>query len=377
MKRPVLVMSDKLTINNNGQPIYDIVYRNDFNGLRDFFHEYYPDKMRRVCIVSDSKVASVYMDAILSITKDFFKKTVTFIFPEGEQSKNLDTVRSLYVKLIEEQFDRKDLLIALGGGVTGDMCGYTAATYLRGVDFIQIPTSLLADVDSSIGGKTGVDFDSYKNMVGAFHMPKLVYINTATLNTLDERQFYSGMGEVVKSALIKDYEFFEWIENNADSIRNISSDSIKEMIYKCNIVKKNVVEADPYETLGERALLNFGHTLGHAIEKYMNFEMLHGECVSVGCVLAAYISCKKGFIDKEKYERIFNLFSSYMHLRALPEDVDIEKIIKFTKNDKKADAGKVKFILLSDIGNSFISMDVTDEDMRDSLNYYLTLKELS
>ena len=370
-------MSDRLTINNNGQPIYDIVYGNDFSGLKDFFREYYPDKMRRVCIVSDSKVASVYMDAILSITNEYFKKTVSFVFPEGEQSKNLDTVRELYVKLIEEKFDRKDILVALGGGVTGDMCGYTAATYLRGVDFIQIPTSLLADVDSSIGGKTGVDFDSYKNMVGAFHMPRLVYINTATLSTLDERQFYSGMGEVVKSALIKDSAFFEWIEENASSIKELSDDSIREMIYKCNIVKKNVVEADPYETLGERALLNFGHTLGHAIEKYMNFEMLHGECVSVGCVLAAYISYKKDFISKEKYDRIFNLFSDYMQLRALPEDADIERIIQFTKNDKKADAGKVKFILLSDIGNAFISKDVTDEDMRDSLNYYLTLKESS
>ena len=194
---------ESLPIFFKGDKIYDIVYSKDFGGISDFSKSYNSTKTKKICIVSDSKVASYYMDAILDVVKNAYSKVVSYVFPEGEKSKTLDTVKELYVRLIEERFDRNDILLALGGGVTGDMCGYTAATYLRGIDFIQVPTSLLADVDSSIGGKTGVDFDSFKNMVGAFHMPKLVYINLSTLDSLDERQFYSGMGEVVKSALIK------------------------------------------------------------------------------------------------------------------------------------------------------------------------------
>ena len=190
-------------LDEEGKKIYSIDYSDGFDELSDFLQNYNPDKQKKVCIVSDSHVASIYLEEMTKLCEKYFAKVVSFVFPEGEASKNLDTVREIYVKLIEEKFTRKDVLLALGGGVTGDMCGYTAATFLRGIDFIQVPTSLLADVDSSIGGKTGVDFDSYKNMVGAFHMPVNVYINTATLDTLSRRQLYSGMGEVVKMALTR------------------------------------------------------------------------------------------------------------------------------------------------------------------------------
>lgn len=190
---------------------------------------------------------------------------ISIIFEAGESQKNLDTVKMIYEKLILAKFDRKDLLVALGGGVTGDITGFTAATYLRGIDFVQIPTSLLAQVDSSIGGKTGVDFDSYKNMVGAFHMPKLVYINVSTLTTLSDEQFISGMGEIIKHGLIKDSAYFDWLIENHDRILARDKDVLMEMIrVSCNI-KRVVVENDPTEK-GDRALLNFGHTLGHAIE---------------------------------------------------------------------------------------------------------------
>ena len=360
-----------LPIYFEGNKIYDIVYSDSFSELEVFFKSYNSENARKLCIVSDSKVASYYMDAILDIAKNSFSNVISYVFPEGEESKNLDTVKDLYVKLIEEHFTRKDLLLALGGGVTGDMCGYTAATYLRGIDFIQVPTSLLADVDSSIGGKTGVDFEKYKNMVGAFHMPKLVYINMSTINSLDKRQFYSGMGEVVKSALIKDKELYYWIRDNISSLDNLSSESLEYMIYKCNIIKKNVVEQDPHETKGERALLNYGHTLGHALEKYMNFEFLHGECVSIGCILAAYISRDKGLLSEEDVKDIERLIKEHFNLPDIPKNIDIKEIVKFTHNDKKAEGNSIKFILLDGIGNAVISTEVSDADMEKAFKEYL------
>ena len=257
---------------------------------------------------------------------------------------------------------------ALGGGVVGDLTGYAAATYLRGIDFIQIPTSLLSQVDSSIGGKTGVDFDSYKNMVGAFHMPKLVYMNLSVLKTLSNRQFCSGMGEIIKHGLIKNANYFTWLKENEAQIAALDLLTVGEMIYESNVVKKNVVENDPTEK-GERALLNFGHTLGHAIEKYMNFEFLHGECVLIGCALASIISYKKGNITQAELRDILHSMKPY-HVPKLPADANFATIVSYTKNDKKAIGGKIKFILLETIGHAYIDMDVSEEDM------LLALKQL-
>ena len=362
---------NSLPVNLNGEKIYDIVYDGTFEPLSEFIQEYTSGTKRKICVVSDSKVASYHMDAILDIINPICEKVITYVFPEGEQSKNLDTVKALYVELIENKFNRNDLLIALGGGVTGDMCGFAAATYLRGIDFIQIPTSLLADVDSSIGGKTGVDFDSYKNMVGAFHMPIMVLINPNTIKTLSQRQFYSGMGEVVKSALIKNSEFFQWLEENADKLNDFDYDIVKSIIYECNLIKKRVVEEDPTETKGERELLNFGHTIGHAIEKYMKFELLHGECVSIGCILASFISMKKGLIDAKDLERITAYIKNNLHIPSMPADINLDEIIKYTKNDKKATADYIKFVLIDRIGNAVVTKDVTDADMKESLEWYM------
>jgi len=362
-------MDGKLPILFDNKKCYDIIYDSSFDKLSDFIKEYSGGN-RKLCVVSDSKVASIYSDAILHVLEDVSDRVVLFTFPEGEASKNLDVVRDIYVKLIEEHFNRGDMLIALGGGVTGDMCGYAAATYLRGIDFIQVPTSLLADVDSSIGGKTGVDFEQYKNMVGAFHMPKLVLINVDTLKTLDKRQLWSGMGEVVKSALIRDAELYNWLEENIDNIGKLDDTALLSMIYRCNIIKKNVVELDPHEITGERALLNFGHTLGHAIEKYMDFQLLHGECVSIGCMMAAYISEKKGSLDKASLDRICRLIYGSFNLPKLG-DIDVKRIVEFTHSDKKATAGGIKFILLKGIGDAYIDMSVSDSDMEDAINWYL------
>lgn len=357
-----------LTVHYDGKPIYNIVYSESFEQLSSLMSKL-GYRERKVCVVSETNVASFYMDAILLSLKNCCKRAISFVFPEGEQSKNLDVVRNLYETLILEHFDRGDILIALGGGVVGDLTGFTAATYLRGIDFIQIPTSLLSQVDSSIGGKTGVDFDSYKNMVGAFHMPKLVYMNLSVLHTLSERQFSSGMGEIIKHGLIRDAEYFKWLCENQEAIQARDMTMLGEMIRRSNLVKKNVVENDPTEK-GERALLNFGHTLGHAIEKYMNFSLLHGECVLIGCILATIISYNKGNISAEKKQLIIHALSEY-NIPKLPKDLDINKVIEYTKNDKKVVGDKIKFILLHDIGDAYIDMEVSDEDMKTALQELL------
>ena len=199
---------------------------------------------------------------------------------------------------MENRFDRKDWLVALGGGVVGDPCGFGAATYLRGVSFIQIPTTLLAQVDSSIGGKTGVDVSSYKNMVGAFYMPRLVYTNVSTLLTLSDEQFSSGMGEVIKHGLIQDKAYYQWLLRNKDAIGRRELSVCMEMIAGSDEIKRRVVEQDPTEQ-GLRALLNFGHTLGHALEKQLSFSMLHGHCVGLGCLGAVRLSILKGYLDED------------------------------------------------------------------------------
>ena len=347
-------MCNALTVHLNDEPIYDIFFANDFNSLPELLAgQGIAD--RRVCIVTESNVAPLYLDEIRNQLDGKCKELISIIFEAGESQKNLDTVKMIYEKLILAKFDRKDLLVALGGGVTGDITGFTAATYLRGIDFVQIPTSLLAQVDSSIGGKTGVDFDSYKNMVGAFHMPKLVYINVSTLTTLSDEQFISGMGEIIKHGLIKDSAYFDWLIENHDRILARDKDVLMEMIrVSCNI-KRVVVENDPTEK-GDRALLNFGHTLGHAIERYLDLKLSHGACVGIGCCLASVIS----------YNRV-DMFG-FPTLKDYP--VDADAVIEYTKNDKKMVGDKIKFILLHTIGDAYINTNVVPDDMKKAFEWH-------
>lgn len=353
-------MSQRLTINQNNNPIYDIVYEHDFNSLAGEL-DAFDIINKKLCIITDSKVNSFYSDEICSLLKDKCKKLIIYVFPNGEQSKNLDTVKNIYEFLIQNQFDRKDMLLALGGGVVGDMTGFAAATYLRGIDFVQIPTTLLAQVDSSIGGKTGVDLDQYKNMVGAFYMPKLVYMNVSTLKTLDDRQYYSGMGEVLKHGLIKSASFYEWIIDHMYEIHERDLETLEEMVYKSCNCKKIVVEKDPTEK-GERAILNFGHTIGHAIEKAKNFELTHGECVALGCVAAAYISWNRNLLTKEEYYEIRDMFVPF-NLPISIDKIDPEEVLALTTSDKKVEGDHIKFILLKKVGKAVIDTTVTKDEI--------------
>lgn len=360
-------MSERMTIHLNGRSIYDIVLETSFQKLGREAAPFVDG--RKVCIVTDSNVAGLYLNEVADIFSSCCRHVVNFVFPAGEEHKNLDTVQKLYETLILEHFDRKDVLVALGGGVVGDLCGFAAATYLRGVSFIQIPTTLLSQVDSSIGGKTGVDFLSYKNMVGAFHMPRMVYSNMAVLRTLSPEQYSSGMGEVVKHGLIQNADYYQWLDYCSKEIMDRNLQTCEEMILSSDLIKQKVVEEDPNEQ-GVRALLNFGHTLGHAIEKEMNFSMLHGHCVALGCLAAAYISHARGKIPMEEVEHLRELLTRF----GLPDSVkglSPDAVIRATKNDKKMDGGTVKFILLERIGDAYVDRTVTEEEMRLGLSFIL------
>lgn len=358
-------MKKEYDVKYEGRPCYRIVLRDGFDELVDFIKDAEPDKYRKVCVVTDSNVEKYHLQAVLDALKGAFDFVCSYTIPAGEPSKNLDQVSDLYEFLIQNHFERNDLLAALGGGVIGDMTGFTAATYLRGIDFIQIPTSLLSQVDSSIGGKTGVDFRQYKNMVGAFYMPRLVYMNLSVLKTLPKDQFASGMGEIIKHGLIADRDYYEWLKSSREQIQALDIDYLADMVYKSCEIKGHVVEIDPKEK-GLRATLNFGHTIGHAVEKLSDFRLFHGQCVAIGMAAASYLSMKRGNITEDEYKDILDTIRSY-DLPVKTENLDPELVLKTTKNDKKMTAGHIKFILLEAVGRSKIDLTVTDQEMLDAI----------
>lgn len=327
-----------------GRP-YDIIIK---NGIIDNCGEFIKkvSNAMRVAVISDTNVFPIYGEKVVNSLKNSGYQVYSFTFEAGEKSKNLTTISKMYDFLAENHITRTDLIVALGGGVTGDMAGFTAASYLRGIDFVQIPTSLLAQVDSSVGGKTGVDIGAGKNLVGAFWQPVLVLIDSNTLNTLPQYYFEDGMAEVIKYGCIKDKSLFDKLEKvNA-------SDCIDDIIYNCVAIKKDVVSRDEREK-GERALLNFGHTLGHALEKINNFtDLSHGQAVAIGMCMITKASEKAGLTEKGSAKRIENLCKKY----NLPTYSEISKteIAKAASSDKKTNGSSIKLALLKEIGESYL-----------------------
>lgn len=353
-------MNHTLTVNYEDKPAYNILLEPNFGKLVEAICSLGMEN-RKFMIITDSNVGKYYLEELRQLLLPISKAVECCTFMAGETSKNLDTVSMCYEQLIQSSFDRNDVLIALGGGVVGDLTGFVAATYLRGVRFIQVPTSLLSMVDSSIGGKTGVDFKAYKNMVGAFHQPKLVYMNLSTLMSLPEPEYYSGMGEIIKHGLIKDASYYSWLKDNNSGVDKKDYETLSEMIYRSCVIKRNVVEKDPKEQ-GERALLNFGHTLGHAVEKLMNLTFLHGECVCIGMAAASFLSKERGYITIEEYEdilRTITLYKQPIHSKGLLA----EAVYEVSRLDKKMDGGQIRFILLNKIGGAVIDTTVSIEEM--------------
>lgn len=320
---------------------------------------------RRVLIITDTNIAPLYLSQVRMSLNDTVSELHSIVLPAGESQKTLQTVQHLYQILMENHFDRDDFLVALGGGVIGDITGFTAATYLRGISYIQVPTTLLAQTDSSIGGKTGVDFVGYKNIIGAFYPPKTVIMNLNTLNTLPHRQFAAGMAEIIKYGLIWNATFFNWLTVHGAQILSLDQTDLLQMIQSCCEYKRDVVQKDPKDR-GIRKILNYGHTLGHALEKYKNFSLLHGECVGLGMLAAARISRDRGLLSVAEEETIRSALSFYS-LPTCTEISDPDALMQMMLSDKKISAGHLQFVLLDQIGHSFLAEDVSSIEIKTAI----------
>ena len=328
---------------HTGDP-YDILIE---RGILDRCGAYVRElsQAEKVVVVTDDNVAPHYFWRVLNSLEQNGLSVKPFIYPAGEASKHLGTVGELYHVLADFRMTRKDVIVALGGGVCGDMAGFAAATYLRGIDFMQIPTSLLAQVDSSVGGKTGVDLPQGKNLVGAFHQPVAVLIDPDTLLTLPDQFIIDGMGEVIKYGCIKDAAFFDFLEQE-NALQHL-----EEVIETCVSIKRDVVSRDEREA-GERMLLNFGHTLGHAIEKLRDFKgITHGMAVAVGMVMMTRAGEAQGITEAGTTARVEALCKKY--LLPVKESFSAEELAKAAQSDKKTAGGGIHLVLLHSIGDSF------------------------
>lgn len=321
---------------------------------------------KQVLIVSNVTVAPLYLDALMPALDGF--KVQSINLPDGESYKTLDTLNSIFDALLGHRFNRRCTLIALGGGVVGDICGFAAASYQRGVDFIQVPTTLLSQVDSSVGGKTGVNHRLGKNMIGAFHQPNGVIIDTDTLSTLADRELSAGLAEVIKYGLIRDQEFFTWLETNIDRLLARDPEALAFAIERSCRNKADVVAADERES-GERALLNFGHTFGHAIETGMGYgTWLHGEAVGTGMLLAVELSARQGWLQTAQVERITHLLEKARLPIHTPAAMDSEQFLEHMAVDKKALDGGLRLVLLKDIGKAIVTGDFDAKHLRTTLD---------
>ncbi len=351
-----------------GTALYPIYFTDDFKGLEEAALKCGYEG-RKLCIISDSNVAPLYINAVSEELGKVFSEIKVCTFEAGEKSKTLDTIRGFYDFLLENKFDRKSVIAGLGGGVVGDMAGFAAATFMRGIDFIQIPTTLLAQVDSSVGGKVGVDYGKYKNVVGAFYQPKFVYINTSTIGTLPVREFSAGMAEVIKYGIIQSEEFYNYLLENKESIKNFDKDALKYIIRSCCDMKACVVGRDEHDT-GEREILNYGHTIGHAVEGLKEFVLLHGECVAIGMAAVLGMSVKRGYISAEKAEEIKALLR-YFDLPTSVSGLDADTVYEQLFHDKKVNSDKLKFVIADSIGSTIRTSDVSKDEVMEAIESVL------
>lgn len=319
----------------------------------------------RVALVSNETVAPIYMAQLTTALGAY--QPLSIVLPDGEQHKTLEVLDRIFTALLAERCDRQTTLIALGGGMIGDMTGFAAACYQRGVPFIQVPTTLLAQVDASVGGKTGVNHRLGKNMVGAFYQPRCVVIDTDTLNTLPDAELSAGIAEVVKYGLVRDAELFEWLETNLDTLLARDEQALGFAIHRSCQNKAEVVSADERET-GQRALLNLGHTFGHAIETGLGYgTWLHGEAVAAGMAMAADLSQRLGWVSNGDVERIKRLLSrAQLPIRA-PASIEPSQFLELMAVDKKAQGGRLRLVLLEAIGEGLVTDDFDTDQLIQTL----------
>lgn len=321
---------------------------------------------RQVLVVSNVTVAPLYLERLERALQGFALRSISL--PDGETYKTLETLNLVYDALLENRFNRRCTLVALGGGVVGDICGFAAASYQRGVDFIQVPTTLLSQVDSSVGGKTGVNHRLGKNMIGAFHQPNAVIIDTDTLDTLPDRELSAGLAEVIKYGLIREPEFFDWLEANMDRLLARDREALGYAIERSCRCKAEVVASDERES-GQRALLNLGHTFGHAIETGMGYgAWLHGEAVGTGMLLAAELSARHGWIGAAEVDRVRRLLERARLPVSIPREMDSDRFLDLMAVDKKVMDGGLRLVLLHGIGKAVVTGDFDPKRLRAALD---------
>ncbi|WP_180729067.1 3-dehydroquinate synthase [Paraburkholderia sp. PGU19] len=346
-------MNSMITVNVElGERAYPIHIGADLIGKSELFAPHI--RGASVTIVTNSTVDPLYGDTLRKALAPLGKDVTTVVLPDGEAHKNWETLNLIFDALLGARADRKTTLIALGGGVIGDMTGFAAACYMRGVPFIQVPTTLLSQVDSSVGGKTGINHPLGKNMIGAFYQPQAVIADIGALRTLPPRELAAGIAEVIKTGAIADATFFEWIEANMEALNRCEPEALAEAVKRSCEIKASVVAKDEREG-GLRAILNFGHTFGHAIEAGLGYgEWLHGEAVGCGMVMAADLSVRLGHLDEAARKRLVAVIEA-AHLPTQAPTLGAERYVDLMRVDKKAEAGEIKFILLKRFGDTLIT----------------------
>lgn len=322
-------------------------------------------KSSRAIIVTNDVVSPLYLEVLLNSLKGVDVSVVTI--PDGEQHKNLQQFEYIISQLLEQQAARDTTLIALGGGVIGDITGFVAASFQRGMPFIQVPTTLLSQVDSSVGGKTAVNHPLGKNMIGAFYQPKSVFIDINTLKTLPNREFSAGMAEVIKYGIIYDLAFFQWLEEHTQQLIDKSSEHLKYVIKRCCEIKAEIVSKDEREQ-GIRALLNLGHTFGHAIEAEQGYgNWLHGEAVACGTIIASKVAVEKNWMTIQELEQVIALTEAFDLPTLAPSDMNYDVFMQHMQHDKKVLEGAIRFIIPKNIGNAVVTKDITQDILRSLL----------
>ena len=323
-------------------------------------------KRKHVAVVTNTTVAPLYLEQLTLSLQAAGVSVLPIILPDGEAYKNTQTLNTIYDALLQNRCERSTTLIALGGGVIGDLTGYAAATFLRGVPFIQIPTTLLSQVDSSVGGKTGINHPLGKNMIGAFYQPQVVLADIDTLKTLPPREFSAGMAEVIKYGLMRDADFFDWLEGNVEALMALDEQALSYAIYRSCQNKADLVALDEHEQ-GDRALLNLGHTFGHAIENAMGYGVwLHGEAVAAGTILAADLSQRLGWLTSLDSKRVTDILQA-ANLPVTAPNLGVERYLDLLGHDQKVEDGKIRLVLQQGIGKAVISSDYAADKLKETL----------
>jgi 3-dehydroquinate synthase len=320
----------------------------------------------RYIIISDANVAALYGEKVMGVLKNMDIKADLIVFPSGESSKSINTCTRLVEQMMEIGADRTSAVIALGGGVVGDVAGFTASIYMRGIPYIQVPTTLLAQVDSSIGGKTGVDTQAGKNIIGTFNQPRAVFIDVAFLKTLEDKEFRNGLAEIVKYGVIEAPDMLTRLSDHADDLKSRNEAFIQTIIARCCRIKKGIVEIDEKET-GLRRILNFGHTIGHAIEAESGYSVTHGEGVSIGMAAAAIISGHMKYLSLEDRDSLLSSIGMVGLADKIPRHIDLDGIMSRLKHDKKKQGDKINFVLLKKLGIPFMNGGVPERVVRETL----------